>query len=88
MLLLGAQRARQFYDQQIYLSCLKFYNSGHLLSIVNISLLLVYYRGHERVEDADGEDGAAGEGLGQVQLSVRVVVVIVRVKELDTELVH
>ena len=48
----------------------------------------MYYRGHERVEDADGEDGAAGEGLGQVQLSVRVVVVIVRVKELDTELVH
>ena len=41
MLLLGAQRARQFYDQQIYLSCLKFYNTGHLPSIVNISLFLV-----------------------------------------------
>ena len=33
-------------------------------------------RGHERVEYAHGEGRTAGERLGQVQLGVRVIVVI------------
>lgn len=34
------------------------------------------YRRHERVQDADGERGTARERLGQVQLRVGVVVVV------------
>ena len=38
--------------------------------------------GHQGVEDADSKGCAAGEGLSEVQLSVRVIVIIL-VQELD-----
>ena len=38
--------------------------------------------GHQGVEDADSEGGAASEGLGEIELSVRVIVIIL-VQELD-----
>ena len=44
-------------------------------------------RGHQGVEDADGEGGAACEGLGEVQLRVGIVVIIVRVYELHVAVV-
>lgn len=34
------------------------------------------YRRHERVQDADGERSTARERLGQVQLGVRIVVIV------------
>jgi len=34
------------------------------------------YRAHERVEDADGECGAACKRLRHIELRVRVIVVI------------
>ena len=40
------------------------------------------YRGHQGVEDADSEGCATGEGLGEIQLSVRVIVIIL-IQELD-----
>ena len=42
----------------------------------------IYYRGHQGIEDADSEGCAASEGLSEVQLSVRVIVIIL-VQELD-----
>jgi len=45
------------------------------------------YGAHQRVENADSEGGPAGEGLGQVQLGVRVVVIVL-VQELDVGVVH
>ena len=48
---------------------------------------LTLHRGHQGVEHADGEGGAAGEGLGEVELRVGVVVVIVRVDELHVAVV-
>ena len=42
----------------------------------------ICYRGHQGVEDADSEGCAASEGLSEVQLSVRVIVIIL-VQELD-----
>ena len=44
------------------------------------------HRAHEGVQHADGEGRAAGEGLGEVQLRVGVVVVIL-VQELDVGVV-
>lgn len=44
------------------------------------------YRAHQGVEHADSEGGAAGEGLGEVQLRVRVVVVVL-VQELNVGVV-
>ena len=41
-----------------------------------------YYRGHEGVEDADSEGCAASEGLGEIQFSVGVVIIIL-IQELD-----
>ena len=38
--------------------------------------------GHQGVEDADSEGGAASEGLGEIELSVRVIVIIL-IQELD-----
>ena len=43
---------------------------------------LLTHCGHQRVEDADSEGCAACEGLSEVQLSVRVIVIIL-VQELD-----
>ena len=40
------------------------------------------YCGHQGVEDADNEGRAASEGLGEIQLSVRVIVIIL-IQELD-----
>ena len=40
------------------------------------------YCGHQGVEDADSEGCAAGEGLGEIELSVRVIVIIL-IQELD-----
>ena len=40
------------------------------------------YCGHQGVEDADSEGRAASEGLGEIQLSVRVIVIIL-IQELD-----
>ena len=45
------------------------------------------HRGHEGVEDADGEGCSAGEGLREVQLGVGIVVVIL-VQELNVAVVH
>ena len=42
--------------------------------------------GHQGVEDADGEGCAASEGLSEVQLSVRVIVIIL-VQELDVAVI-
>ena len=47
----------------------------------------VTHRGHEGVEDADGEGRTAGEGLREVQLGVGIVVVIL-VQELNVAVVH
>ena len=41
------------------------------------------YRGHERVEYRDSEGSATGEWLGEIQLSVRIVIVVIRINELD-----
>ena len=43
--------------------------------------------GHQGVEDADGEGSATGEGLGEVEFGVRVVVVVL-VQELHVAVVH
>ena len=43
---------------------------------------LLTHCGHQGVEDADSEGCAAGEGLSEVELSVRVIVIIL-VQELD-----
>ena len=40
------------------------------------------YCGHQGVEDADSEGCAAGEGLGEIELSVRVIIIIL-IQELD-----
>ena len=40
------------------------------------------YRGHQGVEDTDSEGCATSEGLGEIELSVRVIVIIL-VQELD-----
>ena len=40
------------------------------------------HRGHQGVEDADSEGCATSEGLGEIQLSVRVIVIIL-IQELD-----
>ena len=42
----------------------------------------VTYCGHQGIEDADSEGCAAGEGLGEIELSVRVIVIIL-IQELD-----
>ena len=42
--------------------------------------------GHQGVEDADSEGCAASEGLGEVQLSVRIIVIIL-VQELDVAVI-
>ena len=46
----------------------------------------IYYRGHQGIEDADSEGCAASEGLSEVQLCVRVIVIIL-VQELDIAVV-
>ena len=43
---------------------------------------LLTHCGHQGVKDADSEGCAAGEGLSEVELSVRVIVIIL-VQELD-----
>ena len=45
------------------------------------------HRGHERIEDADGEGCAAGEGLREVQFRVGIVVVVL-VQELNVAVVY
>ena len=45
------------------------------------------YCSHEGVQDADSEGCAASEGLGEVQLGVGVIIVVVRVNELDVGVV-
>ena len=40
------------------------------------------HRGHQGVENADSEGCATSEGLGEIQLSVRVIVIIL-IQELD-----
>ena len=45
------------------------------------------YRGHEGVQDTHSEGSSTGEGLGEVKLSVRVVIIIVRIDELDVAVV-
>ena len=42
----------------------------------------VTHCGHQGVEDADSEGCATSEGLGEIELSVRVIVIIL-VQELD-----
>ena len=44
-------------------------------------------RRHERVEDADGERGTAGKGLSEVELRVRIVVIVL-VQKLHVAIVH
>ena len=44
------------------------------------------YRGHEGVEDADSEGGPACEGLGEIELRVGIIVIVL-VKELDVAVV-
>ena len=48
---------------------------------------LTLHRGHQGVEHADGEGGAAGEGLREIELGVGVVVVVL-IEELDVGVVH
>ena len=40
------------------------------------------YRGHQGVEDADSKGCATGEGLGEIELSVRIIIIIL-IQELD-----
>ena len=40
------------------------------------------YRGHERVQHADGEGGTTGKRLGQVELSIRVIIIVIGVNKL------
>ena len=42
-----------------------------------------HYRSHEGVQDTDSKGCATGKGLGEVQLCVGVVIVVIRVNELD-----
>ena len=44
------------------------------------------HRGHQGVEDTDSEGCAASEWLGEVELSVRVIVIIL-VQELDVAVI-
>ena len=50
-------------------------------------LVLSTHCTHERVQHADSEGGSAGEGLCQVQLCVRVIIIIL-VQELNVGVVH
>ena len=51
------------------------------------SCIKCFYRGHERVKNADSEGSATGKWLGEVELRVRVVVVVL-VQELHVAVVH
>ena len=42
----------------------------------------VTHCGHQGVEDADSEGCATGKGLGEIELSVRVIIIIL-IQELD-----
>ena len=50
-------------------------------------ILVEVRRGHEGVKDADGKGSATGKRLGEVELRVRVVVVVL-VQELHVAVVH
>ena len=45
------------------------------------------YRGHEGVQHAHSEGSPAGKWLGEIELSVGVIVIVL-VKELDVAVVH
>ena len=45
------------------------------------------HRGHEGVENTDSEGGATCEWLGQVELSVRIIIIIL-IQELDIAVIH
>ena len=45
------------------------------------------HRGHEGVENTDSEGGATCEWLGQVELSVGIIIIIL-IQELDIAVIH
>ena len=45
------------------------------------------HRCHQGVEDTDSEGCSASEGLSEIELRVRVIIIVVRVNELDIAVV-
>ena len=45
------------------------------------------HRGHQGVEDTDSKGSSTGEGLSEIQFSIRIIIVVIRVDELDIAVV-
>ena len=45
------------------------------------------YRGHQGVQDTDSKGSPTSKGLSEIELRVRVVIIVVRVNELDVAVV-
>ena len=48
---------------------------------------MVTHCGHQGVKDADSEGCATSEWLGEIELSVRVIIIIL-IQELDIAVIH
>ena len=48
-----------------------------------ISFIIKLYCGHQRVQDTNSKGGATSKWLGQIQFCVRIIIIIIRIYELN-----